>query len=119
MTVQPLLILFLLFTKHFLADFPLQTPYMLRKTAENGWVKPLLLHAGVHAILTCSVLCYFTGFQEAVLLSGLDFLAHLTIDAWKARLTNYPISDKRFWWAFGFNQWLHALTYLQIAYLVS
>ena len=32
--------------KHFLADYPLQTPYMLQKFKEQDWETPLAAHAG-------------------------------------------------------------------------
>lgn len=41
--------------KHFVADYPLQTPYMLGKFKARGWVRPLAAHAGVHAGLTAAI----------------------------------------------------------------
>jgi hypothetical protein len=39
--------------KHFVADYPLQTPYMLKKFLPgNDFIKPLSAHAGVHALFT-------------------------------------------------------------------
>lgn len=40
-------LLFALFVKHFLADFPMQTPYMLQKGALTGWAAPLAAHCVV------------------------------------------------------------------------
>lgn len=119
MTVEVLMILCLLFTKHFLADFPLQNEYMLRKNADEGWVLPLLTHTALHAVLTIFVLAFFIDWQLVFILGALDFAAHTCIDAWKARLARYPITTKAFWTSLGFNQWLHAITYLQIANLAS
>jgi hypothetical protein len=78
--------------KHYLADFPLQTPWMLGKFNEKGWVKPLAAHAGVHACFTgfiCSI--YFalldTSPKHLLLVFGLalfDFATHFTMDRIKA-----------------------------------
>jgi hypothetical protein len=45
--------------KHFLADFPLQVEYMLKKT-RAGWefIVPLIVHCTVHAVLTASLVFY-------------------------------------------------------------
>lgn len=81
-----LLILFQV--KHFLADFPLQTPYMLGKFKAKGWVGPLASHAGVHAFLTLIIGASWgfytipTGVIAA--LAAFDFASHFTIDRIKA-----------------------------------
>lgn len=38
--------------KHFVADYPLQIPYMLGKMKETGWFFPLLSHVSVHGLIT-------------------------------------------------------------------
>ena len=117
MSNPALLLICLLFFKHFLADFPLQTPYMMRKGAPTGWVVPLLAHCGVHAAFTAIILIPFVGWMFW-LPTLVDFAAHFVIDTWKARVATYKIPDVRFWWALGFDQFLHAMTYIQITYLV-
>lgn len=78
--------------KHFLCDFPLQTPYMLRKFLPTWkeYAKPLAVHAGVHASFTfCIVAMYLliSGSNEYLilwLLPLLDFVIHFVQDRIKA-----------------------------------
>jgi hypothetical protein len=70
--------------KHFVADYPLQGKYMLRKFLPTPqWILPLLAHAGVHGGLTC-LIALFVKPQAALVLGLFDFIAHLTIDRLKA-----------------------------------
>ena len=83
-TVLTLLVVYQL--KHFLADYPLQTQYMLGKF-RPGWefVKPLTGHAGVHALFTYwIVLIYSWSFTMAVALALFDFTVHFVMDRIKA-----------------------------------
>lgn len=114
------LLLFMLFSlqvKHFLADFPLQSKYMLRKTAKKGWFKPLLAHAGVHGGLTWLVLMPLVGFSGAIIYGAADTVVHFCIDFWKARFTTHHPFQKQFWNAFGLDQLAHQLTYIAIAFV--
>lgn len=111
-----LVLLVLLLFKHFLADFPLQTQYMLKKTQAEDWVGPLTLHAAVHGSLTTLVTMPFIGWH-AFGMGLLDFLAHVLIDYWKAHLTHYNITQKGFWVTLGVDQMLHNFTYVAIAFL--
>lgn len=76
--------------KHFLADYPLQTPYMLKKFSPGlEYLKPLAAHAGVHAIFTC-VVAILTSFWIPVSLMTIiavtlfDFTIHFVMDRIKA-----------------------------------
>ena len=70
--------------KHFLCDYPLQTPYMLGKfKAGNKWIKPLIAHAGVHFIGTFCIVVALTP-KLAPALAAIDFLIHFFIDRVKA-----------------------------------
>lgn len=69
--------------KHLLCDYPLQTPWMLRKfLGGRQWVLPLAAHAGVHGLFTLAI----TLFVNPVLwwLGLLDFVVHFTMDRIKA-----------------------------------
>ena len=59
-------ILLVAFTiKHFIADFPLQSEYMLKKSGRGTtWVLPLLAHSSVHAFLTLVILTAFRLYSE-------------------------------------------------------
>ena len=78
--------------KHFLADYPLQRPYMLGKFAP-GWefLGPLTAHAGCHALFTFFIAFFWLWrpFTDSPLLlpAGLalfDFVVHFTMDRIKA-----------------------------------
>jgi hypothetical protein len=109
--------------KHFLADFPLQTQYMLGKGKREGWVDPLLAHCNVHASLTWLVLVAFgVGYFPALGIAGAEGIAHFGIDRLKAHPDlggRWNPSQPQFWWALGADQLAHNLCYLAIAVGVS
>lgn len=116
-----LFLLVCLFTKHFAVDFPLQTPYQLMNKGIYGHPGGIL-HAGLHGWLTYIVLLFFTTWPMAVILGLADMFIHYHIDwakvkinkkmAWKA--DQHP----QFWTLLGFDQYLHALTYILITWVV-
>jgi hypothetical protein len=69
--------------KHFIADYLLQTPWMLKKFSP-GWefVLPLAAHAGTHALFTL-VLCLFIA-PHLWYLALVDFVIHFIMDRIKA-----------------------------------
>lgn len=69
--------------KHFVADYPLQGSYMLRKFMP-GWdfALPLACHAGVHALLTLGILYLFA--PHLWYLCFVDFAIHFLMDRIKA-----------------------------------
>jgi hypothetical protein len=105
----------LLMTKHFFADYALQTRYTLRKDNVNHWRVPLMVHAGVHGLLTTLVMLPFVG-PMALLWGSVDMALHGVIDGCKSRWARYHQFDKRFWIAHGLDQLLHHLTYVAITY---
>lgn len=110
------LLLIIYQVKHFLCDYPLQTPYMLGKfKGGRDWILPLFAHAGVHAAGTLLIgLLFAPLYRIAILLAILDFAAHFTIDRIKVVKGAYPMTDKRFWWALGADQMAHHLTHYAI-----
>jgi hypothetical protein len=72
--------------KHFIADFPLQGEYMLRKFHADWrvWVPALSAHAGVHAIFTLFIAGYLVGGFLPFALAAFDFVMHFTMDRVKA-----------------------------------
>lgn len=77
--------------KHFLADYPFQTEFMLGKFKDRGWVEPLALHAAVHALFTFGIVYgfhqYFTDWnitEKLFWLPLFDFTVHFTMDRIKA-----------------------------------
>lgn len=120
--------------KHFLADYPFQTPYMLQKFKLRGWVKPLAAHAGVHALLTLMIAIWFSRF--AILLALFDFIVHFAMDRVKASPNllgryralsagEFPTAtdeqragNRYFWWALGLDQMVHHLTHYWIIFFL-
>lgn len=100
--------------KHFLADFPLQTPYMLGKCKRGfRWVLPLATHCLVHAVLTSLILFFYTDHWLSFAL--MEFVLHFVIDRVKAspdlggRFKD--LSKPPFWICLGADQLAHGLTY--------
>jgi hypothetical protein len=113
-----LLILVLLFSKHFIIDFPLQTPYQYLNKGNYGHAGGLL-HSGLHGATTFLILSFFT--PLAYLFAIADFLVHYHIDWAKVKLNNHfqlTPENPRFWTLLGLDQYLHAMTYIAMVALV-
>ena len=112
MTTELLLITFLL-VKHFIADFPLQPPYFYKNKGTYGH-KGGLLHAWTHFLGT--YLCFVFYSKYAVICALVDGIAHYHIDWAKVKINKKmgwgPTTHEQFWWLMGFDQLLHALTYV-------
>jgi len=133
--------------KHFLADYPLQTPYMLGKFKPGwDWVNPLITHCWVHGIFSFIIAFGFTrDLNFAVNMYCLDFFPHFIMDRIKAspnmlgRFTALGKKDfhqimdssfsptvrevmlksnKLFWWSLGLDQMVHHLTHYAIIYFI-
>jgi hypothetical protein len=107
--------------KHFIADFPLQFPFMLRKHAA-GWdfIWPLSLHCAVHAVMTLVIVLAVK--PSLWYLAVLDFLVHFAMDRIKAgpRFLGRFNDSRRtsYWAAFGFDQMVHHLTHFYIIWVI-
>lgn len=121
-SIEQIFILLVVFQiKHFIADFPLQFPYMLRKFSA-GWdfLLPLTLHSAVHATFTLCI-CLLT--RPALWwLAILDFVVHFTMDRIKSgprylgRFSD--VHRSAFWITFGVDQMVHHLTHLYIIWIL-
>jgi hypothetical protein len=126
MTKELLTILVLLNFKHFLADFPLQTVYMLGKGKTGlAWILPLSAHCAVHAGLSLIIILFVN--PSYFWLVGLEFIAHFIIDRAKVsyKLPQGPwnSSDKgkylaRYYIAFGLDQMAHQICYIILVYFL-
>lgn len=119
----PLLSIFLFLVgfqiKHFLCDFPFQTPYMLGKFKEVGWFKPLLAHAATHAVFTFAIIMGITqnDFVFALFMALLDLSVHFVVDRLKVVLSwKLTSKDSRFWTFIGIDQMLHHFTHYLIVF---
>jgi hypothetical protein len=108
-----LLILALLFSKHFIIDFPLQTPYQYTNKGSYGHPGGLL-HSGLHGLVTLLIFALVTPW--AYLFALADFLIHYHIDWAKVKInTHYgwtATTHPQFWTLLGLDQYLHAMTYI-------
>jgi len=111
MTLELIIILVALQIKHFICDYPLQTPFMLQKANKENWVKPLLAHSTVHSVGTFIVFVFFD-FNTAILLGIIDLVLHFIVDRIKASPNignRWGIDKPQFWWALGLDQMAHHL----------
>lgn len=111
--------------KHFLADYPLQYPYMYEnKGQKTGWFSPLRDHAGIHALMTLFIaVVYFVevspemlareAFAVIALVVLFDFTTHFWIDRWKATRGVGP-DKSSFWIYLGLDQMYHHLVGIAI-----
>ncbi len=116
-----LILISLLFTKHFIVDFPLQNKFQWSNKGTYGHPGGLL-HAALHGIATmlcfwwyAPLSCVFLGFIDAFIHYHVDW-AKMNINAkmgWK------PDNSEKFWWFLGLDQFLHALTYIGLVALVT
>lgn len=114
-------LMFLLFTKHFIVDFPLQTKYQYLNKGTYGHPGGLI-HSALHGWATWGcILILGLPFGPEIALT--DFMIHYHVDWAKMNLNKKlgwgPTTSEQFWWLLGLDQWLHALTYIGIVYVLS
>lgn len=107
--------------KHYIADFPLQREYMLRKTRANwDFVVPLGLHSSVHAFGTLVICLYYA--PHLWWLALVDLVVHFVIDRLKSGPLYFgrfnDLTKSSFWNIMGLDQMLHHITHLYIVYLI-
>lgn len=115
-----LLLVLLLFTKHFVVDFPLQHRYQYSNKGTYGHPGGIL-HAVLHGVGTYLCFVWYAPLA-AVYLALIDTVVHYHIDWAKMNLNSKlgygPTTHEQFWWLLGFDQWLHAVTYVVLISLV-
>lgn len=122
-TVLVLTLLILFQIKHFVADYPLQTPAMIR--GKGILFNPQgILHSLHHSALTLATLAVFSlihpvAMMLAVAIASAEFFIHYVIDYSKMQYgRTLTTDDPKFWWAIGFDQMLHHFTYLAFVWIV-
>ena len=116
------LLLVSLLVCHYLADFCFTTPTMIRAKTDgrNAW--PILLHAGIHAMLMGLCMLVFGVLWKLLLILMLaELVSHYLIDTTKSLLTaRFPSladqQNKSYWMLYGFDQMLHLLVIVGIWY---
>lgn len=107
---------------HYLADFCLTWPSLIRSKADGKKVWPIAQHAAVHALLIgMCLLLYGTDLKLLFWLMAFEWMTHFFIDTMKSRLTvaNPLLVDSRhksYWVLYGFDQLLHQMVVIVIWY---
>lgn len=110
---------------HYLADFCLTWPELIRSKADGRKVWPIALHAAVHALLMGGcLLLYGTGLKLLLLLMAFEWVTHFLIDTMKARLSvAIPLladaRHKPYWMLYGLDQLLHQIVVVAIWYYIT
>ena len=108
--------------KHFFADFIFQNVWMLQKS-RAGWdfVLPLSIHCAIHASATLAVCLYLA--PSYWWLAAMDFAIHFVMDRFKAGPKYlgrfHDVRGQGFWISFGFDQMVHHLTHIYIAWILA
>lgn len=116
---EALIIITLLFVKHFIVDFPLQKPYQYLNKGTYGHGGGIL-HATLHGIGTMLCFAFFT--PMFIVLGIIDAVIHYHVDWAKMNINKKmgwgPTTHEEFWWLLGADQLAHALTYIGLVALV-
>lgn len=120
-------LLIALFTCHWLADYTyLSTIWMLKAKEFGRPLFPIFCHAVVQGFLMSFALYFFMERNSVLFISLISFqiLSHFIIDVGKGRITySYPITrDKMkypYWILMGFDQLLHAIVIIIMAYIAT
>lgn len=122
------LLLIFLQIKHFLADFPLQSPYHYKNKGTYGHPGGIE-HALIHGSGTWGLLAIFGFPLLGMIVCFVEAIIHYHIDWAKVQLsknkewsahkgTHLEVYTDKYFYALGFDQLLHQLTYLGIALLL-
>jgi len=123
MTPEFLILLVLLFQfKHLLADWVLQSAWMVKHKAT--WGHPGgIAHAATHAALTLPVLLIAgLGIVAALIVALIEFVVHYQTDWAKANYTRshgHTPKDKAYWVWMGIDQFAHQITYVAILFYLT
>jgi hypothetical protein len=104
----------ILFFKHFVVDFPLQTAYHYQNKGTYGHLGGIH-HAALHAVGSLFFLILVLGPSAVLLVLCLaEGVVHYHIDWAKMNLNKaleLTPTDDEFWWLLGADQFLHYITY--------
>ena len=107
---------------HYLADFCLTLPVMIRAKSDGRKLWPIVLHASIHAVLMgLCLLIYGVEWQMLLFLMMIELVSHFVIDVSKTRVSiRFPfLSDNRhkpYWMLYGLDQLLHQMVVIVIWY---
>ena len=113
-TIDLLLLLAMLFAKHTVADFMIQTSYQYDNKHIYGHPGGVI-HAGLHGIGTYLCIVWFVP-SMALMLAVADAVIHYHVDWVRKNITdhyNWRFDNNKYWWRLlGIDEYLHALTYI-------
>jgi hypothetical protein len=116
-----LILILLLFSKHFIVDFPLQTKFQYSNKGTYGHPGGIL-HASLHGLGTF-ICIYWYAPIAAIYLALADMFVHYHVDWAKMKLNSKlgwsPTTHEQFWWLLGLDQYLHAVTYVVFVALIT
>ena len=119
---QLLLVLLLFQIKHLVADFVLQSAYILNNRKVYGHPGGLL-HVAIHLAGSLASLLVIGGNSRTILILLLaEAVIHYHIDWFKDNIVaarSWTPKDAKFWYLLGFDQFLHQITYLGMIYYLS
>ena len=117
---MPLLDIFILYCvfriKQLFCDYFLQTSNMALNKGRpfnQGGFFPLVMHAGIHGIVTIVLMMYFAPILWW--LGCVDFIIHGAVDKATAHIglrKKWTPNEPQFWWALGIDQEIHNFTHL-------
>lgn len=117
------LLLIALLVCHYLADFCLTMPVIIRAKTDGKSLWPIVFHATIHAVLIglCLVV-YGIRWQLLLALMMAELISHFVLDVSKTQISiRFPYwSDHRrkpYWMLHGLDQLLHQLVLIMIWYL--
>jgi hypothetical protein len=115
-----LLLALFLFTKHFVVDFPLQTKFQWSNKGTYGHPGGIL-HAALHALGTYFCFVWYAP-VAAMYLAFADAVVHYHVD-WAKMNLNTKLgwganTHEQFWWLLGLDQYIHAITYIGLIWMV-
>jgi hypothetical protein len=110
-----------LLVKHAIADFLLQTEFQRREKGRYG-APGGLVHCLIHILATAPVFWLLPAISmaTAAALLAAEFAIHYHLDwtkDWYVRSRRLTAEKPEYWWALGFDQLLHGLTYVALIWL--
>ena len=116
-----LIVLAVLATKHVIFDFVLQTASQVKNKRIYGHPGGLL-HAAGHAAGSCLAFVIVTpSIAGGISIVVSELALHYHIDWLKEEIVyrrKLRSENKAYWLMFGFDQWLHQMTYIGIAFIL-
>lgn len=126
MTLILLLLISALLAKHYVMDFVFLSPYMLENQTRFGHPGGLI-HVSLHVLFTGFIIYAFGNYYNVFnmdfvpLILAAEFVIHYSID-WvnlHERLGWSKMNKRAYWQCFGFDQFLHNMTYVGIIYFLT